>query len=1155
MKQNYIFTWKALGLLFIIFLTVGVCLASISGTQTQSEEATSEAASTDAPTLEVENTAELIETAQETNLVANKLATDTMVYLPYVTHNESPEPSADCGGLIQEAEAGRFYGDMRVGSDNGASGSQFIHVPGAAGQANLNFNADHRADYCVNIVTAGTYIIRGWTNSADIESDSFFVTIDNSPSQGHLWETPKHSGFQEDVVNDRGKTDPTTFFLTTGNHTLSIVYREANTKLDRFEFILSGSAPAATATPNGNTGGGGEILPTRPSEGGGPEPTPTPYSSTGNLDGWPMAGANVERTSSVAAGVNPRAESNFGVKWYRPIEAYIGQHVQLIAARDKIYAATAKGLYALEMTTGNLAWRFDTELPLGHSPTVDGDRIFVGGFDKRVYGLNADTGALLWTFEGANGGFSTNPVVIDNQVLLGSRDGYFYSINRDNGSLNWQYPPAGQNPLGPILYSAAYKDGKVYFAANDNYGYAVNISDGSLAWRSQKLPGDGYQAYWPVVYENYVIFSAASPYVEGGTPGAHSIPDGGYGFDYAKTIQRDDIYPNGKDRVAGADVAQYLERKPWRRGVILINTSNGQEYTIDTDGDGNPEYAPFLYAGTKSGNRYPPLVINGEIFAQSMSQSLSGWSISRGSLARWTPGGTGVDYVGSSHAIDEPFADSAAGNIVYTNLCCDRVGGFYEVDGGSSGTLWSYSNSLETVALDNPESWRTALAPGYDAMWWESSMYVDLPRLTGAYGGPNGIYHNHSIQSPIIPYKDMLFVHRSNAIIALGPDSIALTQKSNNESVEAYENRVRSQHPQIALPTLVANESGGRASTSTGQEVQELLDYEISKMIAAGHLRPGYYNGTRGYNEFVNAYENPGETLVTLVEAYPYVSRSLQPQLRQYIDEHYNRYFANGMIGRIGYQGLAAREWMPVPPEVQATMNSKGNTNSATAGSGWTYQQYNLYAMWKYADLFYVGDQNKLDEIYGHANSKLSKELPSGQVLTEHIWLDNGYIAGYIGFLNLQELAGKSGSNAALRNEISGKLNTLQQRRANNFSKDQPFINTSGGNYYKRSFNVARNFIYMTPEFGEYLRNNSFGQVSGAIQEYESVAPYWVSTRYEATVQEMSSDNLYTHNSMFKAKAYILNESQDQLRKYIDSPAFGVGDLHYIQTLTMSLEP
>ena len=119
MKQNYIFTWKALGLLFIIFLTVGVCLASISGTQTQSEEATSEAASTDAPTLEVENTAELIKTAQETNLVANKLATDTMVYLPYVTHNESPEPSADCGGLIQEAEAGRFYGDMRVGSDNG----------------------------------------------------------------------------------------------------------------------------------------------------------------------------------------------------------------------------------------------------------------------------------------------------------------------------------------------------------------------------------------------------------------------------------------------------------------------------------------------------------------------------------------------------------------------------------------------------------------------------------------------------------------------------------------------------------------------------------------------------------------------------------------------------------------------------------------------------------------------------------------------------------------------------------------------------------------------------------------------------------------------------------------------------------------------------
>ena len=92
--------------------------------------------------------------------------------------------------------------------------------------------------------------------------------------------------------------------------------------------------------------------------------------------------------------------------------------------------------------------------------------------------------------------------------------------------------------------------------------------------------------------------------------------------------------------------------------------------------------------------------------------------------------------------------------------------------------------------------------------------------------------------------------------------------------------------------------------------------------------------------------------------------------------------------------------------------------------------------------------------------------------------------------------------------------------------------------YYKRSFNVARNFIYLTPELATYLRNNAFSKASAAVAEYESVAPYWVSTRYEATIQEMSSDNLQTHSSMFKAKAMIMNESSAELRKIYRHPCF-----------------
>ncbi|MCB0091977.1 MAG: PQQ-binding-like beta-propeller repeat protein, partial [Caldilineaceae bacterium] len=150
---------------------------------------------------------------------------------------------------------------------------------------------------------------------------------------------------------------------------------------------------------------------------------PQPLHAQDNLPNWHMAGANAQRTSWVAAEVNPQQADSFGVLWYRPIEAYIGQHVQLTTGYGNIYVATARGLYALNANTGEVTWRYDTELPLGHSPTVVDGMAFVGGLDRRVYALDAQTGQLRWQFEGAQAGFTTSPLVVEGMVLLGGRDG------------------------------------------------------------------------------------------------------------------------------------------------------------------------------------------------------------------------------------------------------------------------------------------------------------------------------------------------------------------------------------------------------------------------------------------------------------------------------------------------------------------------------------------------------------------------------------------------------------------------------------------------------------------------------------------------------------------------------------------------------------
>jgi hypothetical protein len=125
--------------------------------------------------------------------------------------------------------------------------------------------------------------------------------------------------------------------------------------------------------------------------------------------------------------------------------------------------------------------------------------------DRRIHAVSADTGRGLWTFT-AEGGFYTNPVVANGKVYAGNRDGAFYAVNVNDGSLAWKFQTCNQ-----ILQSPAYQDGVVYFASNDGYAYALNAQNGDLVWRSaEKLPSMGFYSWWPVIYQNYVIFTRAS---------------------------------------------------------------------------------------------------------------------------------------------------------------------------------------------------------------------------------------------------------------------------------------------------------------------------------------------------------------------------------------------------------------------------------------------------------------------------------------------------------------------------------------------------------------------------------------------------------------------------------------------------------------------
>ncbi len=869
---------------------------------------------------------------------------------------------------------------------------------------------------------------------------------------------------------------------------------------------------------------------------------------------WPMAAANPQRTSWVPQAVT----GNLRIEWCRPVEAFISQNINLIAANNKIYVASSRGLYALDAANGDLLWRFDRQIPLGNAPTVVGATIYVPGLDRKLYALD-DTGTLLWTFQGAEAGFNTNPLVIDGVVYLGNRDGRFYAINRDNGQLIWKYPAAGQPRLAPIDLSAAYKDGVIYFAAGDCYAYALDTS-GNLVWKSNfKMPGPHYLSFWPVIYRDKVVYSGANIYRNDMNPGSNSLPPGG-GFNriikeevwpeetYATNVNigpsvpgYSEAWAHGKTVLDGSRVAEVLENDankadwhvhhPDQRSTIFINRADGTEYTLDLDGDGHTDYAPLGWVGTSTGNRYPPIVNGSDdvIYQAALSGRTSGdFGMVRRTVFGWKMGTIYLSVVGLEDAGDEPTAISGGGDVVYDVLCCCRQGAWARLTGGS-GLLWTYSNPIYDL-LDvegNPQQ-----VAGLDIMWWGRS---HLSGLHGNFGNHNGTYHDHGDQNPLIPYNGRLYVQRSNAVVCYGPGPKA----------------------PAALPILEMNdEQVDILPVPTKAQLLSRLEEEIQKIVDAGNLKPAYFPiGQWWYTYLQTHFENPGDTLMTLCRAYPHVNAALQAQLATYLQNQFSTYFSPTMYARKGWSEGVSRDWMDYPYEVANNMTSNKSTGT-TDRTTFSYPPHNFYAMYLYAQIF----PEQAATVYSRARSKLQVPCPgsNNDIQNTYRYEINMYITGYTGFLKLQEIAGMAVTDGALRAQVQNELNRLLGMRSSNFTKDSPFVNDDktmpGGTYQCRTMNTSANFLYMCPELGDYMNQHAYNKAAQAVKEYNWVGAFWFISRYTCAPTEGVMASLYDVLGLFHAKAWILKEPYEELVKYLDSPTFKMGDLFYLDTLITAVE-
>jgi hypothetical protein len=858
---------------------------------------------------------------------------------------------------------------------------------------------------------------------------------------------------------------------------------------------------------------------------------------------WPMAGGNPQRTSWTAHEVR----GDLRPQWVRRFEAYIPQKVQLVAADGMLLVSTVRGLHALDAATGQDRWVYPTSEPLGHSPTIAGGRVYVGGFDRRLHAIELATGKGLWTFA-AGAGFATSPLVVDGIVYAGCRDGFLYAVSAVDGRQVWRFQTGG-----PVLFSAAYADGVIYFASNDSHAYAVDAKAGALVWKSEKLPGAGFHSYWPVIARDKVILSGSENYRCDRQLGGTNFPQ----------FLRSELFPDGdmkqyRSVMVGAQVkpapdwahgypaldlsrsdhgtvpvTRHFQDKPWRRTVFVLDRRTGKEVTYDFHGDGKPTYAPLMFFGTQAGNRYPPAVGRNGMVYISAGYMHSGSGIPRGGVMAWNLD-TPLAAPLNNFAADEPMGYAIGGDVLYSSLCMFRDARGQDLRNPNG--VWKYwSEGRPTLAdrvpgiLDgyahavSPDPRPQPVAGASGLRRWECAPSV-------SFGGPNGVYGAGGDQNPPLPYDGRVFAHAYNCVIAFAPQG-------------GYQ--------QMLPPVKVV--PAASAATLPEDALKQRLAAEVGKILQAGQLRPGYHSAgffdqaaQRGGDLLSDYFSYPGDTALVLLRALPHLPAELHAPVRAYVQQWFAAHPPH-RIAHIGWNTGTAREVFIIPPETQAIMDQwKAQTSSVNSFAGWSFPPHANYVLWKYAQAF--GSAAEL-----LAQVRPPARMPDDQYLLMHPHVLNAHIAGLIGTVELSRLAGREPAP-----EAGGELQRLLKLRVEGFSKDMPLreqIPASGlFGQYQLALAVARNFMYLVPELAGHLRQHALPQVEQALEEYQRIAPMWFVAKAEEGFGEMGLSHLWDLHSLFQAKAMILRQDRAELTRWIDVPAFAVGDLFHIDNLCAALE-
>ncbi|MDP3105666.1 MAG: PQQ-binding-like beta-propeller repeat protein, partial [Candidatus Methanoperedens sp.] len=235
--------------------------------------------------------------------------------------------------------------------------------------------------------------------------------------------------------------------------------------------------------------------------------------NTAQASDWPMFGNDLMHTGTTNEVVEPPLE----LLWKFQAGGFTSSPA---VSSGTVYIGSMDSyVYALDATSGNVRWKYETGDKVKSSPTIADSTVFVGSLDKYFYALDAVSGALKWKYQ--TGYVYSSPVVSGGIVYVGggTMDSYFYALDATNGELKWKYSLGS----GIVWSSPAVSNGIVYFGTEENQRlsptdvkvtggslYALDAGSGTLKW---KYTSEGSISSSPSVSNGMIYFGSVDKYV------------------------------------------------------------------------------------------------------------------------------------------------------------------------------------------------------------------------------------------------------------------------------------------------------------------------------------------------------------------------------------------------------------------------------------------------------------------------------------------------------------------------------------------------------------------------------------------------------------------------------------------------------------------